>query len=167
MRARHVRPGVRHRYARNAQGRAGPRASRADRRRPAGHWRHGRRGRADGARGGRPGGRHGLCHRVDLPGRTPEADGNGRLLAAPIRQMSRTRRARVRALAKINLDLRVLGKRPDGFHELRTIFQTISLTDTIEIAFTASPRTEIELEDKLAIPDNLVTRAARLTLDRR
>ena len=40
-----------------------------------------------------------------------------------------TRQARVRALAKINLDLRVLGKRPDGFHELRTIFQTISLAD--------------------------------------
>jgi len=79
--------------------------------------------------------------------------------------MSRTRRARVRALAKINLDLRVLGKRPDGFHELRTIFQTISLADTIEIAFTASPRTEIGLEDKLAIPDNLMTRAVRLTLD--
>ena len=38
---------------------------------------------------------------------------------------------RVRALAKINLDLRVLGKRGDGFHELRTIFQTISLADTI------------------------------------
>ena len=46
------------------------------------------------------------------------------------------RRARVRALAKINLDLRVLGKRPDGYHELRTIFQTISLADTLEIAFT-------------------------------
>ena len=42
-------------------------------------------------------------------------------------------RVRVRSLAKINLDLRVLQKRPDGFHELRTIFQTISLADTIGI----------------------------------
>jgi 4-diphosphocytidyl-2-C-methyl-D-erythritol kinase len=75
------------------------------------------------------------------------------------------RSARVRAFAKINLDLRVLGKRPDGFHELRTIFQTISLADTIEIAFTPARRTAIELEDTLAIPDNLIVRAARVALD--
>jgi 4-diphosphocytidyl-2-C-methyl-D-erythritol kinase len=75
------------------------------------------------------------------------------------------RRARVRALAKINLDLRVLGKRPDGYHELRTVFQTISLGDRIEIAFTPARQTSIELADQLAIPDNLVTRAAQLAMD--
>jgi 4-diphosphocytidyl-2-C-methyl-D-erythritol kinase len=38
----------------------------------------------------------------------------------------------IRAHAKINLDLRVLGTRPDGFHELRTVFQALELHDTIE-----------------------------------
>ena len=79
--------------------------------------------------------------------------------------MSAARLARVRALAKINLDLRVLGKRADGYHELRTIFQTVSLADRLEIAFTPGRTTSIELEDAAKIPDNLVARAARLALD--
>jgi 4-diphosphocytidyl-2-C-methyl-D-erythritol kinase len=79
--------------------------------------------------------------------------------------MTSTRLARVRALAKINLDLRVLGKRPDGYHELRTIFQTISLSDTLELAYTPGRRTSIALADQLNIPDNLVTKAARLAME--
>ena len=47
------------------------------------------------------------------------------------------RSARVRALAKVNLELRVLGRRGDGFHELRTVFQTVSLADTIDIALSS------------------------------
>jgi 4-diphosphocytidyl-2-C-methyl-D-erythritol kinase len=47
----------------------------------------------------------------------------------PRRAVSRV--VTVRAHAKINLDLRVLGTRPDGFHELRTVFQTIALHDTV------------------------------------
>lgn len=38
---------------------------------------------------------------------------------------------RVRAFAKINLSLRVLGMRPDGYHELRTVFQSLALHDTL------------------------------------
>jgi 4-diphosphocytidyl-2-C-methyl-D-erythritol kinase len=78
--------------------------------------------------------------------------------------MTPPRRVRLRAFAKLNLDLRVLGKRPDGYHELRTIFQTISLADSLEIDFTPGRKTVVELEDALAIPDNLVTRAAHLAL---
>ncbi len=68
-------------------------------------------------------------------------------------------RVRIRSLAKINLDLRVLRKRPDGFHELRTIFQTISLADTIRIEYQRG-RTRIELNSNVNIPDNLILRAA-------
>jgi 4-diphosphocytidyl-2-C-methyl-D-erythritol kinase len=70
---------------------------------------------------------------------------------------------RLRSLAKINLDLRVLHKRPDGFHELRTIFQTISLADTIEIEYQPG-RTKIELKSNIDIPANLIEKAADLIL---
>lgn len=49
------------------------------------------------------------------------------------------RRVRVRALAKINLTLRVLGIRPDGFHELRTTFQSLALHDTLTFTTTHEP----------------------------
>ena len=79
--------------------------------------------------------------------------------------MSERRQARVRALAKINLDLRVIAKRPDGYHELRTIFQTVSLADMLDVSFTAGRKTSIALDDAAAIPDNLVARAAQAVMD--
>jgi 4-diphosphocytidyl-2-C-methyl-D-erythritol kinase len=79
--------------------------------------------------------------------------------------VSTARSASIRALAKLNLDLRVIGKRADGYHELRTIFQTISLADSIDLSFTPARRTAISLDDALAIPDNLVVRAAQLVMD--
>jgi 4-diphosphocytidyl-2-C-methyl-D-erythritol kinase len=67
----------------------------------------------------------------------------------------------VRAHAKINLDLRVLGTRSDGFHELRTVFQALALHDTIECVPRPGPLT-IEC-DTAGVPldrSNLVWRAA-------
>ena len=50
---------------------------------------------------------------------------------------------RIPAFAKINLRLEILGKRPDGYHELRTIFQTVSLHD--ELKLRRNKRSEISL----------------------
>jgi len=74
------------------------------------------------------------------------------------------RRASIQSLAKINLDLRVLHQRPDRFHELRTVFQTISLADTIDIEYEPSRRTAVSIDDPLAIPGNLVVQAAHAVL---
>ena len=46
---------------------------------------------------------------------------------------------RLRALAKINLGLDVLGKREDGYHELRMIMQTINMYDQLEIEICQEP----------------------------
>lgn len=69
------------------------------------------------------------------------------------------------SFAKLNLDLRVLHKRADGYHELRTIFQTISLRDSLRIDFTRAKRSKIELDSSVEIADNLVVRAAKIVLD--
>ncbi len=74
------------------------------------------------------------------------------------------RRARVPAFAKLNLSLRVLPLRPDGYHELRTVFQTISLADTLDIAFLPGRKTSVQVESNVEIADNIVSRAARLCL---
>lgn len=76
------------------------------------------------------------------------------------------RTARVRAHAKINLSLKVLGRRPDGFHELRTVFHTISLHDVLEFRFTPGRALRISLDDPLRLPDNLVLRAAHAFAER-
>jgi 4-diphosphocytidyl-2-C-methyl-D-erythritol kinase len=70
-------------------------------------------------------------------------------------------RVRVRALAKINLTLRVLGLRADGYHELRTTFQSLALHDTLTFTAVDGPFA-IECDDPSVPTDrsNLVWRAA-------
>jgi len=67
------------------------------------------------------------------------------------------------AFAKINLSLHVLGQRPDGYHEIDTILQTISLHDTITLTVTESPEIVLSCDDPLlpAGDGNLVYRAAK------
>jgi len=67
----------------------------------------------------------------------------------------------VEAHAKINLTLDVEGRRPDGFHALRSVMQELSLHDTLTIV--PAPTIEFSCDDSaLAGRDNLVVRAARL-----
>ncbi len=76
-----------------------------------------------------------------------------------------TRRASLKAYAKLNVGLRVLYKRPDNYHELRTVFQTISLADRLDVAFTLADVTSVAIEGTPEIPDNLVEKATRLVLE--
>ena len=70
---------------------------------------------------------------------------------------------RVRAFAKINVTLEVLGVRPDGYHELRTVFRSIALHDRLTFERTRA-RFAIEANDPGCPTDstNLVWRAAEL-----
>jgi 4-diphosphocytidyl-2-C-methyl-D-erythritol kinase len=68
---------------------------------------------------------------------------------------------RLPAFAKINLCLHVMGRRPDGYHELRTIFQAIGLHDTLEVTLSSQPGISLEIDDPAlpSGPENLVYRA--------
>ena len=75
----------------------------------------------------------------------------------------------VPAFAKINLGLKVLYGRADGYHEIATLFQTISLSDRVHIEAAIAPVTSIRLTSDIDIPglvvDNLAARATRLVLE--
>jgi len=72
----------------------------------------------------------------------------------------------IKAYAKINLGLKVLGKRPDGYHEIHTLLQSIDLADTLVIERRSDGLITLEVEPDLGIPakENLVYRAAELIL---
>ena len=68
---------------------------------------------------------------------------------------------RLPAFAKVNLRLHVLGRRPDGYHELRTLFQSITLHDVLDLSKLRGRAISLEIDDP-ALPtgrENLVHRA--------
>jgi len=73
---------------------------------------------------------------------------------------------KIRAYAKINLGLYVLGKRPDGYHSIETVFRLVDLYDEIEIVQidqgTQFATNAVELQDDHS---NLCVRAANLLRD--
>ena len=71
------------------------------------------------------------------------------------------------AFAKVNLTLDVLGKRPDGYHDIRSVMQTISIRDDIEIDVGTRKPWCLKC-DKEGIPcdeRNLAWKAAKVYLD--
>lgn len=67
------------------------------------------------------------------------------------------------AAAKVNLFLEVLKKRPDGYHNIRSVVVPVSLGDKVTLKRTAGAIwTEVTNTDLINIDDNLVTKAAML-----
>ncbi len=66
-----------------------------------------------------------------------------------------------RSFAKVNLHLEVLGLRPDGYHELRTVFQSVDLCDLVHLEIGGSG-VRLEVADQALPADerNLAHRAA-------
>lgn len=77
---------------------------------------------------------------------------------------------RLKAFAKVNLCLHIVGKFSDGYHELRTVFQSISLHDSVELEVSAGARVSLEIAagyEGQALPadsSNLVWRALEVLI---
>jgi len=71
----------------------------------------------------------------------------------------------VNAAAKINLHLRVLGRRRDGYHQIQTLLQTIGLADDVSVSLAPAGVLELRVQPEGILPSgdaNLVLRAAEI-----
>lgn len=70
------------------------------------------------------------------------------------------------APAKVNLLLRILGRRTDGYHDIQTLFQAVDLHDVLHVRHAGvGVHLVVEGDDAGPVEENLVTRAARAYLD--
>lgn len=72
-----------------------------------------------------------------------------------------------RAYAKINLGLDVLRRRPDGYHEVKMVMQTVDIYDDLFLEKTEKPGVELQVDgsDLTAGKDNLICRAAEFFME--
>jgi 4-diphosphocytidyl-2-C-methyl-D-erythritol kinase len=121
---------------------------------------------------------YGHGHAAPYPGVTATGErSRGRL--AVTEATSNGHRIRVRIPAKINLFLSVRGTRPDGYHELVSVMQTVALHDTVVAELDDDPvaahpaarrlmALAFSLDGPTSVPpdeDNLAVRAARSLMD--
>ena len=64
-----------------------------------------------------------------------------------------------KAHAKINLGLKVLGRRPDGYHDILSLAQCVDLADVLHIEPASADRLTCNIDELSTGPDNLVQRA--------
>jgi 4-diphosphocytidyl-2-C-methyl-D-erythritol kinase len=71
---------------------------------------------------------------------------------------------RIKSFAKINLGLEVIGKRGDGYHEVRTLLQAVNFYDVLEFRSASDAGITLEGDDPMLSwgEDNLIFRAAVL-----
>ena len=69
----------------------------------------------------------------------------------------------MRSYAKINIGLRIVGKRPDGYHDIETIFKIISLSDTISIEKNELEKVRLFSQQNIPLDEtNIAAKAVRL-----
>ena len=69
------------------------------------------------------------------------------------------------APGKLNLFLHVLGRRPDGYHELQTLFRLVDLCDEVTLTLVAEPAVSLTADSDGPRDNNLAVRAALRLLD--
>ena len=84
-----------------------------------------------------------------------------------VKKKKKTEKVVKHTLSKVNLTLDVVGLRPDGYHDIRTLFQPVSLSDELTVRKADEAGISLECSERgLEGDDNIVCRAYRLMKER-